>query len=471
MNNPHLLKKEKVLGHMKELYRKFEIPLIFLDLHDKIVFNVGTDPDAAVSPTGSRYRPSTEEGCIPIHFMGDQVGSLVVCTAGREKSPVPQVIAYCLEGFLKHETEIDDLSAEVVRLYEDFSLLFSISNKLGTEMDVDTLCCRVLEEVDLILSPRNLFIMLLDEKKKGLYARHAIGKDAEKALSFTADISQGLIGHVMRLGEPVTVCNIHVDGPDGDIHLPFPCRSILCVPLTTDGNAIGLLLACDKLSGEEFWSKELKIMATFAPEVAASIRKAQLYEDINNTFVNTVEAFASALDAKDPYTYGHSRRVAELSVAICEEMGMSRSETRRVELAALLHDVGKIGTPEKILHKPDKLAEDEFEKIKEHPAKGADILSNISEFADIIKWIRHHHEWYDGQGYPDRIAAEEIPLQARIITIADAYDAMTSDRPYRKGMPPQEVVKIMQEFNRSQFDPEILQVFNRLMRLPAAFNH
>jgi putative nucleotidyltransferase with HDIG domain len=181
-------------------------------------------------------------------------------------------------------------------------------------------------------------------------------------------------------------------------------------------------------------------------------------------FINTVEAFASAIDAKDPYTYGHSRRVAQLSVAICEELGMSKKQTRLVELAAFLHDIGKIGTPESILHKPGRLQPEEFEKIKEHPAKGAEILSNIGEFHDIIKWIKHHHEWYDGKGYPDRIAAEHIPLEARIITIADAFDAMTSDRPYRKGMPLQEVIKIMDGFTRSQFDPDILDAFNRLVQ-------
>jgi putative nucleotidyltransferase with HDIG domain len=464
MNNPHqLFKKEKVLAILKELFRKFKHPLIFLDSHGNVLFGVGTDCHTAVSPPGSNHRSITEGGPIPIHFMGDKIGSLVVCFPQQDKAGLASVLAYCLENFLKSETEIDDLSAEVVRLYEDLSLLYSISNKLGTEMDVDMLCCRVLEEVDLILSPNNLSIMLLDRRKGELYTKHSIGKNADSARSFKADISFGLIGHVMRLGEPVTVCDIHVDGLDGQIYLPYPAKSVLCVPLITDGNAIGLLLACDKLSGDEFWSRELKIMATFAPEVAASIRKAQLYEDINKTFINTVEAFASALDAKDPYTYGHSRRVAQLSVIICEEMGIPKKVTRRVELAALLHDIGKIGTPENILHKPEKLEYEEFEKIKEHPAKGAAILSNIGEFSDIIKWIRHHHEWYDGKGYPDQIAAEHIPVQARIITIADAYDAMTSDRPYRRGMPPHEVIKIMEEFTRSQFDPEILEVFNRLM--------
>jgi len=141
---------------------------------------------------------------------------------------------------------------------------------------------------------------------------------------------------------------------------------------------------------------------------------------------------------------------------------MTRKEVRQVELAAILHDIGKIGTPESILQKPGRLTPEELERIHEHPVRGARILANISEFRDVISWIRHHHEWYDGNGYPDQIAAEDIPLQARVITIADTFDAMTSDRPYRKGMPGREALSIMEEFAGSQFDPHILQIFRTI---------
>jgi putative nucleotidyltransferase with HDIG domain len=225
-----------------------------------------------------------------------------------------------------------------------------------------------------------------------------------------------------------------------------------------------MLIATDKLSGEEFWSPELKLMGIFASEVASSLRKAYLYEEIKKLFLSTVEALATAIDAKDPYTYGHSRRVAQVSVAICAELGLTKERIRNVELASFLHDIGKIGTPESILQKPGSLRPEEYEKIKEHPAKGAAILSTIVELREIVTWIRHHHEWYDGSGYPDRIAAEEIPLEARVITIADAFDAMTTDRPYRKGMQPETVLKIMEQFAGVQFDPAILPAFARCIR-------
>jgi putative nucleotidyltransferase with HDIG domain len=298
--------------------------------------------------------------------------------------------------------------------------------------------------------------MLLDSSRNELYARLSMGRDRDIVAQFRTDAASGLLGEIFAKGKPVTICDI---GADGRLAFPYPVRSILCVPLVTDGRGTGMLIASDKLSGEEFWSRELKLMGVFALEVAAAIKKAQLYEEISELFVHTVEALASAIDAKDPYTYGHSKRVAQISTTLCEEMGLTRKEVRQVELAAILHDIGKIGTPESILQKPDRLTPEEMERIHEHPGRGARILSNISEFRDVIKWIRHHHEWYDGKGYPDQIAADAIPLQARVITIADTFDAMTSDRPYRKGMPADEALRIMEEFAGTQFDPHLLQTF------------
>jgi putative nucleotidyltransferase with HDIG domain len=451
---------EKVDEILMKLFRKFKIPMVFFDIHEKVLFSFETDCMETPYIEDSRNLPETENARIPICHMGNFIGSLSVCAPNRKNGGLASVLAYCLENSLKFEAEIEDLSSEIVSVYEELSHLYSISSKMGSVMDVDTICHRVLEEADKILSPQNLSIMFPDSSKNRLYTRHSIGRNAESARSFTADISEGLVGHVLQLGEPVTACDIKADKR---ITLPYPAKSILCVPLITDNQAMGLLLACDKRSGEEFWSRELKLMAMFASEVAASIRKAQLYENNSKMFINTVEALATAIDAKDPYTYGHSKRVAQLAVSLCEKLGVPGRDKKFVELAALLHDIGKIGTPESILNKPGELKPEEFDKIMEHPAKGAEILSNIEEFSDVIKWIRHHHEWYDGKGYPDQIAAEHIPLEARIITVADAYDAMTSDRPYRKGMPPLEALKIMEGFNRSQFDPEILKEFRHIV--------
>ncbi len=445
---------EKLEEILKTLSVKLEAPLSFLDTDNVVLYSAGPEAAPSPKPAGPETAP------VPIRVMNDIIGNLVVASGAEKDRQISLLAAYCLESFLEYETEIEDLSSEVVRVYDELSLLYSFSSKLGSEMDVDTICLRALEETGRFLSVRNSSIMLYNAETGKLRTTHASGTDESNAREFGTDANAGFVGHVFKSGQPVTICDIRADGR---FILPYPAVSILCVPLITDDKPVGLLLACDKLSGEEFWTRDLKLMGLFASEVAASIRKAQLYEEIREMFINTVEALSSAIDAKDPYTYGHSRRVARFSVAICEELGMTKNKTRLVELAALLHDIGKIGTPESILLKPGALQPEEFEKIKEHPSKGADILSNICEFKEIIKWIRHHHEWYDGKGYPDHIAAEEIPVEARIITIADAYDAMTSNRPYRNGMPPAEVMKIMEQFTSSQFDPDILKAFKKQM--------
>jgi len=455
------ISRRKIQEAMDRLADGFGGALLLLDSGGKPVLGSGPGCADIDCPTSSPCRNGKTIAIEPIHSDGRVIGNLAVCLSpgcGRE---VASGIVRALESLLELEEEIEDLSSEVVRVYEELSLIRVISGRLGSEMDVDTICRLVLEEADKILSAQTIFIMLIEAERKELSTRFAMGMDAESAMGFRCPVSSGLVGHVFRQGEPVTVCDIT---RDERIHLPFQAKTILCVPLISDLKPVGMVIATDKLSGEEFWSQELKLMAIFASEVGSSLRKAHLYEEFKKLFLSTVETLASAIDAKDPYTYGHSRRVALFSMSICAELGMSKERIRKVELAALLHDIGKIGTPESILQKPGMLNPEEYEKIKEHPAKGAEILSAIAEFKGITPWIRHHHEWYDGGGYPDRIAEKEIPLEARVIKIADAFDAMTSDRPYRKGLPAEETIKIMEQFSRSHFDPFVLGVFQRCMK-------
>ena len=432
-----IVKREKVAEILDEISRRLRLPLALIDGEGRPLLSAC---NASFGPAG-QPPPCSVASASPLNFNGDLVGSLATSASAE----MLEAAAFCLENSLRLEAENIDLTAEVVRIYEEQALIYSLSSKMGSEMEVDSICKQILEEAENILAAHNISIMLLDHAANELSTRLCMGRDREAAALFRADASSGLLGRIFQKGEPVTICDV---GTEGQRTFPYPIRSILCIPLVTDGKGIGMLVASDKLSGEEFWSQDIKLMAVFAMEVAASIKKAQLYEEISGMFIHTVEALASAIDAKDPYTYGHSNRVARFSSAICEEMGMSRKEVRQVELAAILHDIGKIGTPESILQKPGRLTPKEMERIHEHPEKGAHILSNIIEFRDVVKWIRHHHEWYDGQGYPDHIAADDIPLQARVITIADTFDAMTSDRPYRKGMPAGEAIRIMEENTR-----------------------
>jgi response regulator RpfG family c-di-GMP phosphodiesterase len=189
------------------------------------------------------------------------------------------------------------------------------------------------------------------------------------------------------------------------------------------------------------------------------MRTSDLVEQQRSLFLSTVKSLASAIDAKDEYTRHHSTRVTDFSLKIAAKMGFSEKELGDLELAAVLHDVGKIAVPESILNKPGKLTNEEFTLIKEHPVRGEAILSPVIELKEIGRVVRAHHERYDGTGYPDRLKGREIPLGARIMTIADTYDSITSERPYRKAASHRYAVKEIISCSGTQFDPEVVENF------------
>jgi HD-GYP domain len=206
----------------------------------------------------------------------------------------------------------------------------------------------------------------------------------------------------------------------------------------------------------------LGLLLLFVP-LLASRHSFQLYVDMRENYLNTVEALVQALEAKDTYTSGHSARVGKLAVAMAEALEMSEEKIQSLKYAAVLHDVGKIGVSEAILNKEEKLLDSEWEAIRNHPAIGETIIKNIKFLFDIGSVVRHHHECYDGKGYPDRIKGEEIPFESRIIAVADTYDAITSDRSYRKGRTHDEALLELKRVAGSQLDPELVEVFCKVV--------
>ncbi|KYO66542.1 HD-GYP domain-containing protein [Thermovenabulum gondwanense] len=189
----------------------------------------------------------------------------------------------------------------------------------------------------------------------------------------------------------------------------------------------------------------------------------KLYMDMRKTYLDTIKALANALEAKDPYTRGHSERVAKLAVAIAEDLNLSQDLIQNLNYAAILHDIGKIGIPEIILNKPGKLSDEEFAKIKEHPVKGASITNNVDFLSQASLFILHHHERLNGSGYPKGLKGAEIPLGAAIIAVADVYDALTTDRPYRNALSPQEAFKEIEINKGVLFKEEVVDALKRVL--------
>jgi HD-GYP domain-containing protein (c-di-GMP phosphodiesterase class II) len=198
-------------------------------------------------------------------------------------------------------------------------------------------------------------------------------------------------------------------------------------------------------------------MSTAIERAVDQLKKAA--HENNLLFINSVRMLAAAIDAKDPYTRGHSERVARYSIGIGKNLGLSEKEMRNLRISALLHDVGKIGIDDRILRKPGALSDDEFQVMKGHPAKGAAIMSGVAQLIDIIPGMKYHHEKWSGGGYPDGLVGEDIPVQARIVAIADTFDAMTTNRPYQKAMEIAYVVDKIKSFAGTRFDPRVVDAF------------
>ena len=209
---------------------------------------------------------------------------------------------------------------------------------------------------------------------------------------------------------------------------------------------------------------ELRLLVSIAGQIGVVIANTDLYHDLEDFGINIVKSLIVTIEAKDVYTGGHSERVHSITMLMAKELGINEKDTKILNWSALLHDVGKIGIPEAILNKPARLDDKEYKAIKGHPLKGAEIISPLEYLSESIPGILHHHEAYDGTGYPSRIKGEQIPLFSRIIAVADTFDAITSDRAYRKGASFEKGLKIINEVSGSQLDPDLVQVFNRVYK-------
>ena len=272
----------------------------------------------------------------------------------------------------------------------------------------------------------------------------------------------------------LTDCLYQMDILEAEVAIPSYFRETL----------MGILLLGRKKDGNDFGKEELDFLGALSDDVAMAISNAKTISELNSAnnrladelkkkqqlFLNTTIALAQAIDAKDHYTHSHTSRVTQISMAIAKQMAPIHREVLTAEfnenlhIASLLHDIGKIGIPESILNKQGPLTNEEFAVIKTHPVIGSNILKPIQELKAAIDGVKYHHERYDGRGYPEGKKGDEIPLIAAIISVADAFDAMNSDRPYRKGLSIEQALVEIEKNRGSQFNPEVADVFLNLMK-------
>ncbi|MFZ2957479.1 MAG: GAF domain-containing protein [Candidatus Ozemobacteraceae bacterium] len=344
----------------------------------------------------------------------------------------------------------------------ELSLIQELGKAINSSLDLDSVLTYFIDMTSRITDSDRSTLMLYDEERKDLFVQAFRGFDDSAIRSVRFKLGEGIAGQAAQTRRPMRVLNTNEDPHYMKLALKNSDEplTLISAPLLNRDKLVGVINCERKLERKgPFLPESLDLLDTLSSQASVAIENARLYHNLLNVYLETIRALAAAIDAKDSYTHGHSRRVTDLSVALAQSLGLHREEIDTIRHAALLHDVGKIGISERILLKPGRLTDDEFETIKSHPHIGAGILNSIEFLKNVCSIIEHHHERFDGRGYPSGLKGDEIPLGARIIMVADSFDAITSIRPYRKPLTFAEATEEIKRCGGTQFDTKVVEAF------------
>jgi putative nucleotidyltransferase with HDIG domain len=365
--------------------------------------------------------------------------------------------------------QLGDISSHLLMTFEEITLLHRLTEHLSIAKSVTDLCSLSVNWLADVIPARSVAIWF--DSMDALHDGHSLGQgtDGQPVLIVHGACplqEQEFSRFIERLGprvnsEPLVLNRGATSSPTW--FYPDVCE-IISVPIREGNRLFGWIIAfnhtgvSDVTNSEgEFGTVEACLMSSVATILGIHCGNIALYHEQSEFFSSVVRALTSAIDAKDPYTCGHSDRVARLSVCLARQLGCDKDQLRTIYLSGLLHDIGKIGIDDNVLRKPGPLTPSEFEHIKTHPELGCRILEGVKQLDEVMPVVRHHHEAWDGSGYPDGLEGEETPFLARVVAVADSIDAMSSDRPYRKGMNEQKLDRILREGAGSQWDPKIVK--------------
>lgn len=353
--------------------------------------------------------------------------------------------------------EKERLSRENIRL-RSLLPLFGVSQLLMQETSMEDLFEQLVVVVKKEASADAVSITLKG-KNDDFYIAVADGL-GEKYVKGARLKKTGFLSRVAKKGETLLLDSEDKSSPYYGHMLRKSISSAMVLPLKIDAVVVGVLsVSRSDFASAKYGESDLDFMGIIAGQAASALKNVRLIDDLRDLFVGSIRALSSAVDAKSPWTAGHSERVTSYACVLGKYLGLDEDMLYDLELASILHDVGKIGVRGSILDKPDRLTNHEYEMVKLHPGIGGEVISHIKKLQHLIPVVRAHHESYDGSGYPDHLAGEDIPLLARILCVVDTFDAMKADRPYRKG---RKMDYILGEFKRcagSQFDPHITDAF------------
>ncbi|MDY6862547.1 MAG: response regulator [Thermodesulfobacteriota bacterium] len=361
---------------------------------------------------------------------------------------------------VKENDTIEKLNGKLNNKIKELSTLYFISETLGNIYDGNLIFKKIVEIACNIADAGKASILIVDKENYEMITAASQGFDNNN-LPDRVPITGSIMERVIHEGRYINVKNIN-DHFDID-HIPdikrYNSRTFVSIPLLIKNEVFGILNVTEKNNGKEFTDDEVFLLLNLAKKSALAIENNALYESINRNFIDTLQALITTIEAKDFYTRHHSQRVTQISIEIAQAMSCSQEEVDTLSFTCSLHDIGKIGINDSILLKPGPLTREEFETIKTHPVIGANIVKSLDLPPLEMAVIRNHHERWDGNGYPDELKGKKIPILARIVAVADAFDAMTSDRPYRKAKKYSEALDEMIRCRETQFDPEVVSCF------------
>jgi putative nucleotidyltransferase with HDIG domain len=407
-------------------------------------------------------------------------GHLVLGPFARGTGPGPAVLAGVAALVAAERAARADLLREVERARESeaaaqnalarkehtLEAVLHLGRTLATIRSLNELVASsMVPELVKLLNADRGSVFLIDDARQELYSVVALGAEIRE-IRFPLD--RGLAGYVARSGEVLNVADAHQDArfnPEFDRKTGYRTKSVLAVPmLDPSGRRIGVIQVINKKTGEGFTGEDVELLEAIASEASVAILNTRLVEELRALFDSVIVTMSAALDARDQMTAGHTHRVTEYSVGIARRLGYTRSQLERVRIAGMLHDIGKIGTPDAVLKKPGNLTKEEFEIIKQHAAYTRVIVRNLKlppELAGLADEAALHHERMDGTGYPDGLKGDRIPPVARLMAVADVFDAITSKRHYRDAMPIEQALEIIRKGTGGHFDPVCVEAFFR----------
>ncbi len=356
------------------------------------------------------------------------------------------------------------LEEKVKERTEELTLLYRIGLDISSILNLDEVLEKIVDRVSEVLDLEICSILLIENKSDELRIRAARGLNKEIISQTRLKIGELISGWIVEHKEAVLVEDIETDSRFTRRNQEkYYTHSFISAPLLVKNEVIGVINVNNKRSRQTFTEDDFRFIRGIANVATIAVENARLYTSLKDTYLRTVMALTSAIDAKDHYTKTHSEHVTKYTRAIAIEMGLSEKEIEEIKQASQLHDLGKIGVQDYILTKLGKLTPEEWAEIKSHPLKSGEILRPLIFLDGVIDLVEQHHERFDGKGYPFGIKGEDIKMGARIMAVADSFDAMITDRPYRKALSKEEAIEELKKCSGTQFDPKVVDAFLKVL--------